>query len=197
MFTLNDIRQLSNLLNGNTPEGQPLNSSIALDLKTPRYLLILYAGSKFPLFVDYQNEELDGGCTSWSLAKVANILELKFDRTKTSMSIYNKAIKKRHVKKVTSKNKMGFKLTEKGEKWVDELFQCVNMTNDSMKKDRDSTNQLTSKREKEFEKELKELDKLNPEERIKKVLKDSEGQNLFEQPSQVDINLHKLHELIT
>ena len=198
MFTLNDIRQLSNLLNGNTPDGQALNNSIALDLKTPRYLLILYAGSKFPLFVDYQNDELDGGCTSWSLAKVANILELKFDRTKTSMSIYDKAIQKKHVKKITSEksNKIGFKLTKKGERWVDELFECVNLTNDSMKKDKKSTDQLTAKREKEFEEELLELDKLSPDERIKKVLEDSKDQNLFEQPSLVDINLHNLYELI-
>ena len=117
---LGEIRRQSSLLNGIVPTGT-LNESKSSDLKTPRYLLTLYAASNI-IFEDLQNEELENSYTLNSLDKVAKKLNLDFDRTKTSLKIYEKQIKKNRVNVFEKNNRKGYKLSDEGKKCCEEIL---------------------------------------------------------------------------
>ena len=198
LLEIDSVSEIRNLLNGKTDSGEKLRDGY--DFKTPRYLLILYFASEKSAFIDIQKEELHGACSQYSLSKVAKILGLDFDRTKTSHNIFSKQINKGNVQIFTSKdsNISGYKLTKKGIKFVVKLYNQLSKINIAFTQFPDDIDIHTKKHQIEHEKYLKHLDTLSDEERINKVIRDSEnsGESLFAQPSEIEILFHEYNKLL-
>ena len=69
-----------------------------------------------------EDEELEDSFTLSSLLKVAKKLNLEFDRTKTSIKIYEKQIKKNRVNVFEKNNRTGYKLSDEGKKCCEEIM---------------------------------------------------------------------------
>jgi hypothetical protein len=158
---IGEIRRLSGLLNGTIPDGQ-LNETKSKTLTMPRYMLTLYAASNI-IFEDLQDEELDDGFTLSSLLKVAKKLNLKFDRTKTSIKIYEKQIKKNRVNVFEKNNRKGYKLSDEGKKCCEEIMLTLPELEDNFNNNPDR-HLYTKEWDEELEKNVKHVQTLSPEE---------------------------------
>lgn len=185
--TIGDIRRLSGLLNGTIPDGQ-LNETKSKTLTMPRYMLTLYAASNI-IFEDLQDEELDNGFTLPSLLKVAKQLELDFDRTKTSLKIYEKQIKKNRVNVFEKNNRTGYKLSEEGKKCCEEILSTLAAIANNPK-----IYQYTKEHDEENEKNVQYAQTLSPEE-LQKWHIENPGA-FFAQPTEDDTKLMKLFETL-
>jgi len=183
---IGEIRRLSGLLNGTIPDGQ-LNETKSKTLTMPRYMLTLYAASNI-IFEDLQDEELDNGFTLPSLLKVAKKLNLDFDRTKTSVKIYEKQIKKNRVNVFEKNNRTGYKLSEEGEKCCEEIMSDLqSLSNYS---DNPDMYQYTKESNEEHAKNIKHVQTLSPEEF--KEWNDANPGKLFRQPTEDEAIIEKL-----
>lgn len=117
---ITEIRSISNELNGITSHGQ-LNESKINILKTPRYMLILYAANDLA-FEDKQDKSLKNSFTLTSLLKVAKFLQLDFDRSKTGPKIYEEKMEKGLVEIIKRDQKRGYKLTKDGEEYCEQIL---------------------------------------------------------------------------
>jgi hypothetical protein len=185
--TIGDIRRLSGLLNGTIPDGQ-LNETKSKTLTMPRYMLTLYAASNI-IFEDLQDEELDNGFTLPSLLKVAKKLNLDFDRTKTSVKIYEKQIKKNRVNVFEKNNRKGYKLSEEGKKCCEEILLTLAAIANNPE-----IYQYTKEHDEENEKNVQYAQTLSPEE-LQKWHIENPGA-FFAQPTEDDTKLMKLFETL-
>ena len=117
---ITEIRGISDELNGITSHGQ-LNESKINILKTPRYMLILYAANDL-VFEDLQDKSLKNSFTLPSLLQVAKFLQLDFDRSKTGPKIYEEQMKKGLVEIIKTDEKRGYKLSKYGEEFCKEIL---------------------------------------------------------------------------
>jgi predicted transcriptional regulator len=116
---LNVIRELYLLLNGKTLQGKKATyGSFFVNL---RYALILFAAITLDIIKD-ENEDEDEdrvrNCTPlnyYALKKVADMLHLDFDRTRSAKKIYTQLIDKGIAKIERIGGKEYICLTEKGE----------------------------------------------------------------------------------
>jgi len=184
---LGEIRRQSSLLNGIVPTGT-LNESKRSDLKTPRYLLTLYAASNI-IFEDLQNEELENSYTLNSLDKVAKKLNLDFDRTKTSLKIYEKQIKKNRVNVFEKNNRTGYKLSEEGEKCCEEILLTLTAIANNPE-----IYQYTKEHDEEHKKNVQYAQTLSPEE-LQKWHIENPGA-FFAQPTEDEVLIKKLFETL-
>ena len=185
--TIGEIRRLSGLLNGTIPDGQ-LNETKSKTLTMPRYMLTLYAASNI-IFEDLQDEELDNGFTLPSLLKVAKKLNLDFDRTKTSVKIYEKQIKKNRVNVFEKNNRKGYKLSEEGKKCCEEILLTLAAIANNPE-----IYQYTKEHDEENEKNVQYAQTLSPEE-LQKWHIENPGA-FFAQPTEDDTKLMKLFETL-
>lgn len=189
--TIGDIRRLSGLLNGTVPDGQ-LNETKSKTLMMPRYMLTLYAASNI-IFEDLQDEELKNGFTLTSLLKVAHKLNLHFDRTKTSIKIYEKQIKKNRINVFEKNNRKGYKLSEEGKKICEEIMLTLPELEDSFNNNPDR-HLYTKEWDEEHEKNIKHVQTLSPEE-FQEWDNANKGK-LFRQPTEHEELIEKLFKTL-
>ena len=185
---LGEIRGNSAVLNGITSYGQ-LNESKTNKLKTPRYMLILYAANDL-VFEDFQDESLENSFTLSSLSKVAKYLDLNFDRSKTGPKKYEEQMEKKLVVIVKTDVKRGYKLSKNGEEYCEEvLSHIVPVLKNNMNNNPD-IELYTQKYEEQNTKEIEYLQKL-PEEEQQKWLQKNPGK-LFRQPTEDEALIEKM-----
>ena len=111
-YTISDINSIRPTLNGYTPDGKQLNKSI--DHRPPRYMILLYAAANFATFEHHcKGDRGKRGFTLYSLKTISKSLQLDFDRTKSSLKVYDDQEKKDRIKKRVGKNTT-YNLTKKG-----------------------------------------------------------------------------------
>ena len=180
-ITITDIHKISNILNGLSPEGKKLKNE--LDFKTHRYLIVLFCGQKFTIFkdkVEHNGKKI--GLTSPALKKIANYLELNFDRSKQSSKIYTLQEKEKLVKISKIDNYSYYKLTPKGlghcRKSISELLALVDLWKDK-KLAYESTQQYNEDNKAKFDKIM-----ALPENERQKAFEKLQSQGeLFRQPT--------------
>ena len=185
---ITEIRGISDELNGMTSYGQ-LNESRTNDLKTPRYMLILYAANDL-VFEDLQDKSLENSFTLHSLTKVAKYLRLHFDRSKTGRKKYEEQMEKKLVVIVKTDVKAGYKLSKKGCKYCEEILShLVPSLKDSFNNNPD-IELYTKKWDEENTKNTKHVQTLSPEE-FQKWHNANPGK-LFRQPTENEALIEKM-----
>lgn len=188
-YTIRDIRRINHILNGYTPSGEQLRNSI--DFRSQRYMILLYAASKFPIFEEYiKGEGRDQGFTLYSLKKVSKILDLEFDRTKSSRLVYEQQKRKGRIKRNTISNVTIYNLTGKG---TTHCKKCIKLFLELYEPMRDDSavEPFTKKADKELERTIIKLQKMSPKQQEKYLKEHPDA--LFEQPSKTE---HRISQLL-
>ena len=188
-YTISNIKYFKRILNGYTPQKEKLHKST--DFKTQRYLIVLYAASKFPIFEQYYKTfEGKRGFSIYTLMKIANSLDLYFDRTKTSSKVYEQEMKKGRVKRSMVNNKLIYDLTKKGILYCEKCMQYF-LELHELWSYRDESHKFTMKAEKESDQKWLEFKKKSQKEQEKYMLKNT-GE-FFQQPTKKE---HKISLLL-
>ena len=188
-YTIRNIKYINDILNGYTPQKEKLRKSI--DFKTQRYLIVLYAASKFPIFEEhYKTFEGKRGFGIYTLMKIAHTLGLYFDRTKTSSKVYEQEMKKGRVKRSMVNNKLIYDLTKKGILYCEKCMQYF-LELHELWSYRDESHKFTMKAEKESDQKWLEFKKKSQKEQEKYMLKNP-GE-FFQQPTKKE---HKISLLL-
>ena len=188
-YTISNIKYVKRILNGYTPQKEKLRKST--DFKTCRYLIVLYAASKFPIFEQhYKTFEGKRGFSIYSLMKIANALDLYFDRTKTSSKVYEQEMKKGRVKRSMVNNKLIYDLTKKGILYCETCISHFLELREPMDY-RDESHKFTMKAEKKSDQKWLEFKKKSQKEQEKYMLKNP-GE-FFQQPTKEE---HKISLLL-
>lgn len=186
---MKDIRLISRLLNGVTPKGEKLDSSI--DFRSQRYMILLYVASKFPIFEEYmKGDEKKNGFTLYSLKKISKFLELEFDRTKSSRFVYDQQYRKGRVKKSTISNVTIYNLTGKGILHCKKCIKLFLELHEPMT-DRKAVEPFTHKASKELERAISRLQKMTPKQQEEWLRKHPD--TLFDQPTKKE---HVISQLL-
>ncbi len=192
-----EIKQISGLLNGKTPSGLKIREG--MDFKTPRYMMVLYAACKYPIFEDLENDEMDSSFTLYSLGKIAKQLQLNFDRTKSSSNIYNKQIQKKRITDFKSDTSTGYKLSDAGIKFCEDCMRMLLPMLEAMK-DKDAVYPYTEDMETENTEAIREVQQLSEDKQQEWLQKPENRGKLFRQPSKNETLIgelfRKMEELI-
>ena len=110
---LSRIREIVKLLNGYVQREK--RGTFANDFRSARYAIVLFAGTTMDIFSE-QTKDIKGSVyfNFYRLQKVANWLQLEFDRTKIAKKIYSELETKGLVVTQREENRTFIALTEKG-----------------------------------------------------------------------------------
>ena len=116
MNEIADIKSISSILHGYTPDGK----RVAVDFRLERYMIVLYAALD-PVYEQYKKRDgKNEGFTLYSLEQIGKGLGYSFDRTRSAGKIYDDQIKKHRVGKKEIGDKTIYMLTKKGISYCEE-----------------------------------------------------------------------------
>ena len=110
-----DIKAAAQVINGKVPNVRDTN--FGSDFRTARYAIILLAALVSPIFEDSNIQIQNFTCVNfYRLEKVARLLGLVFDRTRTAEKIYRDLESKKKVIFFKVDNKTFITFTKQGQK---------------------------------------------------------------------------------
>jgi hypothetical protein len=130
---LSSIKQASPLLNGRYQDGS--KAKFATDFKFTRYAIILFAAISVSTF-EYHTKKIqnDTFVSFYRLYKVAKVLGIKFERTKSAPYAYKELVDRGQVKIVTEDNRTYVTLTDRGKKSCGEKLEELQILNEHFNK---------------------------------------------------------------
>ena len=180
-FEVKDIHKISNILNGVSPQGEKLEDTV--NYETPRYLIVLYCALKFPIWKSQiRKEDRKLGLTLPTLKKIAKILSLDFDRTRSSGRIYEVEESENRVKISTIDNFTCYRLSPKGLVYCRKIIEDFTNLVELMENKKESE-QFTQKALDRYTATMDKLDKMTPEEKNKWITKPENQGKIFRQPT--------------